>query len=278
MSEKSGRDSAGRVLELFEEGRKFTEDLLKENERLRSAMAQARAEVRELQNQYIKVDVARMQRRLASVEEELQALRAENAELKAQFQTVESENREFADRYVLVERQNSDLVSLYVASQRLHSTLQYEEVVTIVKEIVINFVGSEVFAVYVVDSAASKLVLVGHEGLEGVAPANIDIGVGTVGECAQSGQTYVVAENAQVHQTEKEPIACIPLKVGEDVVGVIAIYALLSQKAGFRAVDQEMFELLGGHAGTALYVSSLYAVSERKRNTLEGLMSMLKPR
>lgn len=278
MSEKPGRDTATRVLELFEEGRKFTEDLLKENERLRSAVAQARAEVRELQNQYIKVDVARMQRRLASVEEELQALRAENAELKAQFQSVESENREFADRYILVERQNSDLVSLYVASQRLHSTLQYEEVVSIVKEIVINFVGSEVFAVYVVDSAASKLVLVGHEGLEGVAAASIDIGVGILGECAQSGQTYVVADNVQVHQTGKEPIACIPLKVGEDVVGVIAIYALLSQKAGFRPVDQEMFELLGGHAGSALYVSSLYAVSERKRSTLEGLMSMLKPR
>jgi putative methionine-R-sulfoxide reductase with GAF domain len=277
MTDKAGRDSAARVLELFEEGRKFTEDLLKENERLRSAVAQARTEVRELQNQYIKVDVARMQRRLASVEEELSALRAENAELKAQFQTVESENREFADRYVLVERQNSDLVSLYVASQRLHSTLNYDEVVVIVKEIVINFVGSEVFAIYVVDSAAAKLILVGHEGLEGVAPASIDIGVGTLGQCAQSGQTYI-AENAQVHQTGKEPIACVPLKVGEDVVGVIAIYTLLSQKAGFRAVDQEMFELLGGHAGSALYVSSLYAVSERKRSTLEGLMSMLKTR
>lgn len=278
MTEKPGRDSAARVLELFEEGRKFTEDLLKENERLRSAVAQARNEVRELQNQYIKVDVARMQRRLASVEDEVQALRQENSELKAQFQTVESENREFADRYVLVERQNSDLVSLYVASQRLHSTLNYDEVVGIVKEIVINFVGSEVFSIYVVDSAASKLVLVGHEGMEGLAAQSVEIGVGILGQCAESGQPYVVDDSVPVHQTGPNPIACIPLKVGEDVVGVIAIYSLLSQKAGFRAVDQEMFELLGGHAGSALYVSSLYAVSERKRSTLEGLISMLKTR
>jgi hypothetical protein len=278
MTDKSGKDSASRVLELFEEGRRFTEDLLKENERLRSSVAQARNEVRELQNQYIKVDVARMQRRLTSIEDEVQALRQENAELKAQFQTIESENREFADRYVLVERQNSDLVSLYVASQRLHSTLNYDEAVSIVKEIVINFVGSEVFAIYVVDSAASRLVLVGQEGMEGIAAPSVEIGVGTLGECAASGQTYVVAESTPVHQTGSEPIACIPLKVGEDVVGVIAIYSLLSQKSGFRAVDQEMFELLGGHAGTALYVSSLYAVSERKRNTLEGLISMLKTR
>jgi putative methionine-R-sulfoxide reductase with GAF domain len=278
MTEKPGRDSAAKVLELFEEGRKFTEDLLKENERLRVAVAQARSEVRELENRYIKVDVARMQRRLASVEDELQALREENTGLKAQFHTVESENREFADRYVLVERQNSDLVSLYVASQRLHSTLKYDEVVGIVKEIVINFVGSEVFAVYVVDSAASKLVLVGQEGMESIAEPSVAIGVGILGEAASTGQTYVVADDVPVHQTGAQPIACIPLKVGEDVVGVIAIYALLSQKAGFRAVDQEMFDLLGGHAGSALYVSSLYAVSERKRSTLEGLISMLKTR
>jgi putative methionine-R-sulfoxide reductase with GAF domain len=278
MTEKPGKDSAARVMELFEEGRKFTEDLLKENERLRGMIAQARTEVRELENRYIKVDVARMQRRLASVEDELQALRQENAELKAQFQSVESENREFADRYVLVERQNSDLVSLYVASQRLHSTLDYEEVVSIVKEIVINFVGSEVFAIYVVDSAASKLILVGQEGLEGVAEPSVEIGVGILGESASTGSTYVAEDGTPMHQTGALPIACIPLKVGEDVVGVIAIYALLSQKTGFHAVDLEMFELLGGHAGSALYVSSLYAVSERKRSTLEGLMSMLKTR
>jgi hypothetical protein len=278
MTDKHPRDSASRVLELFEEGRKFTEDLLKENERLRAAVAQARNEVRELQNQYVKVEVVQIQRRLASMEEELLALRTENADLKSQFHSVEDENREFADRYVQVERQNSDLVSLYVASQRLHSTLSYDEVVAIVKEIVINLVGSEDFAIYVVDAAASKLVLVGQEGMAGVAQASLAIGAGSLGECVHSGLPFVAAEGVPVHQLGEEPIACIPLKVGEDVLGVIAIHTLLRQKQGFRAVDLEMFELLGAHAATALYVSSLYGVSERKRNTLEGLINLLKTR
>jgi len=278
MTDRNPRDSASRVLELFEEGRKFTEDLLKENERLRSAVVQARNEVSDMQNQYIKVEVVHIQRRLASMEEEMQSLRAENAKLKSQFHLVEDENREFADRYVQVERQNSDLVSLYVASQRLHSTLNYDEVVTIVKEIVINLVGSEDFAIYVVDAPAARLVLVGQEGMEGVAEPSVVVGTGALGQCVQSGQPFVLADGGPVHELGPEPIACIPLKVGDDVVGVIAIHTLLGQKQGFRAVDLEMFELLGAHAATALYSSSLYAVSERKRNTLEGLINLVKTR
>jgi GAF domain-containing protein len=278
MADKPGRDSASRVLELFEEGRKFTEELLKENERLRAAIFQTRTEVRDLQNQRVRPDIEHMQKRLATVEEELEALRKENSELKAEFRTVEDENREFADRYVTVERQNSDLVSLYVASQRLHSTLNYDEVVAIVKEIVINLVGSEVFAIYVVDSAASRLVLVGQEGMEQSAEAAVAFGSGVLGESAVSGQLFIAPEGSSMHDPGTEPIACIPLRIGDQVLGVIAIYALLRQKPAFRAVDLEMFELLGGHAASALYVSSLYAVSERKRATLEGLMGLLKAR
>jgi predicted nuclease with TOPRIM domain len=134
MADKPGRDSASsRVLELFEEGRRFTEDLLRENERLRAANVLARNEVRELHGQQVRPDLAQLQERLQSAEEQVVALRSQYDDLRAQLQSVEDENREFADRYVLVERQNSDLVTLYVASQRLHSTLNYDEVVAIVK-------------------------------------------------------------------------------------------------------------------------------------------------
>ena len=47
----------------------------------------------------------------------------------------------------------------------------------------------------------------------------------------------VVADGASVHELGPDPIACIPLKVGDEVLGVIAIYTLLRQKPGFRAVD-----------------------------------------
>jgi GAF domain-containing protein len=278
MTDKATRDSSSRVFELFEEGRRFTEELLRENERLRAANAQAHNELRDLQNQYVKVDVPRLQQKLSLLDDEVRTLRNENEEMKAQFRTVEDENREFADRYVQVERQNSDLVSLYVASQRLHSTLDYDEVIAIVKEIVINLVGTETFAIYVVDEPQAQLALVGQEGMADLAPASVPIGEDIIGECAKNGDMYLAPGEADLHSPGKVPIACIPLKIGENVLGLIAIHALLRQKQTFRQVDFELFELLGGHAASALYVSSMYTVSERKRNTLEGLMTLLKAR
>lgn len=44
----------------------------------------------------------------------------------------------------------------------------------------------------------------------------------------------------------------IPLKVGDQVVGVIAIFALKEGKREFSATDQELFSILTRHAGIAL--------------------------
>ncbi len=276
MTEKTQPRAATRIFDLFAEGKQFTEELLKENERLRLINAQLKNEKREVENQYVRVDVPRLQEKVKLLEEEIVSQRQENEELQAQFSSVENENREFADRYVSVERQNSDLVNLYVASYRLHSTLDYAEVVQIVKEIVINMIGSEMFGIYACDEKENRLVLIGHEGLEETSAETIAIGHGIIGGVAKTGELY---SNADTHGADKgssEPVACIPLKIGEQVLGVIAILRLLVQKQGFKSVDFELFELLGGHAATALYVSRLYGVSERKRNTLEGFIDLLK--
>ena len=60
---------------------------------------------------------------------------------------MEEENRRFADRYVEIEEENNNLANLYVASYQLHSTLDVDEVLKIILEIVINLVGAEVFGV-----------------------------------------------------------------------------------------------------------------------------------
>ena len=90
------------------------------------------------------------------------------------------------------------------------------------------------------------------------------------------GHGYDAHRFTAMHEHKVEPIACIPLKVGESIMGVIGIYRLLTQKQTFNAVDSDLFELLGGHAATAIYVSKLYSASERKRSTLEGFIDLLK--
>ena len=276
MSEERPGASAGKVFQLFEQGKKFTEELLKENEKLRMAVTSLRAEMRDLENQYVKVDVPHMRQKLESLEREVRRLREENAELNSQFVSVEDENREFADRYVHVERQNSDLINLYVASYRLHSTLAYDEVLQIIKEIVINMIGSEAFGVYAVNEVERRLLLLAHEGLDELADQTVRLGEGVLGKAAESGALYTAVHRKDGRGSPDAPLACIPLKVSENTLGVIAIYELLPQKQGFEGIDFELFELLGGHAATAIYASKLYSESERKRTTLEGFLNLLK--
>jgi len=275
MAENRVPDRATRVLQVFEEGKRFTEDLMKENENLRLLVAKQKSEKKEMEREYIQVDVPRMREKINILEAEVQELRAENKELKNEFSSVAEENREFADRYIQVERQNSDLINMYVATYRLHSTLQYDEVLQIVKEIVINMIGTEVFGIYLIDEPEQQLVMIDHEGLEERKEKAIPFGEGLIGKAAVNGE--IAAENdAPDGRADGEPIACIPLKVGDRVLGVIAIYRLLEQKERFQTLDFELFEMLGGHAATAIYGARLYTSSERKRNTLEGFVDLLK--
>ena len=73
----------------------------------------------------------------------------------------------------------------------------------------------------------------------------------------------------------EKPIVCIPLKIKEQVIGVITIYKLLVQKDEFTSVDYELFTLLAGHAATAVFSSRLYSDSERKLSTIQGFIDLL---
>jgi hypothetical protein len=54
------------------------------------------------------------------------------------------------------------------------------------------------------------------------------------------------------------------------------VYATLEQKEGFSPLDFELFNLLAGHAATALFASKLYSESERKLSTIQGFLELLK--
>ena len=64
--------------------------------------------------------------------------------------------------------------------------------------------------------------------------------------------------------------------MSDKVLGVIAIYSLLTQKDGFTDVDHELFELLGSHAATALYSAKLFSTMVRKKETLQGFLDVIK--
>jgi GAF domain-containing protein len=74
------------------------------------------------------------------------------------------------------------------------------------------------------------------------------------------------------------PLACVPLKIKDEVVGAIAIFKLLVQKDGFAPMDTEILNLLAGQAATAIVCSRIYADADRKLKTIEGFIELLRRR
>ena len=64
--------------------------------------------------------------------------------------------------------------------------------------------------------------------------------------------------NIRGEESTEGLVACIPLKLDNDVTGLIAIFSLLPHKPGLEALDHELFDLLATHAATALYCTSLH--------------------
>ena len=254
------------ILQIVGKAKEFTEELLKENERLRFKIASLQSggapappdeRVKELSG------------RVRELEERL-------ADMEARYRKVEEENKEFADRYIEIEEQNNNLANLYVASYQLHSTLDFKEVVRIVQEIVINLIGAEVFHVLMVSEKTGQLEV---EASEGQTPGRttIPVGDGLIGKAAQSGENYF-AESVERRDASpfEEPLAVIPLKIKDSTIGVISINKLLVHKTQFTSMDYELFTLLAGHAATAVFSAKLYSTSARKLTTLQGFLDMLK--
>ena len=59
------------------------------------------------------------------------------------------------------------------------------------------------------------------------------------------------------------------------VIGVIGVYGLFVQKDGFAEVDYDLFDMLAGHAATAVFSSRMYSDSERKLSTIQGFIDLL---
>ena len=251
---------------MFLKAKEFTEELLKENERLRFKLASMSGESRD----------ATGDPRVNELASRVRDLEARLMETEARYKKVEEENKEFADRYIEIEEQNNNLANLYVASYQLHSTLDYKEVVRIVQEIVINLIGAEAFHLFMVSETTGQLELETSEG-QTAPTAAINPGEGLIGGAAKSGENYFAEVVAHAEPTPfDQPIAVVPLKIKETVIGVISINKLLVQKTAFTNMDYELFTLLAGHAATAIFSARLYSTSERKLSTLQGFLDMLK--
>ena len=260
---------AEEFLQVFKRGAEFTQELLRENERLRYRLVQLEESVREAEKGPVSGTEEHLLQRVRELEEE-------RHHLLNKFKEVEAENKDFANRYLEIEEENNNLANLYVASYQLHSTLDFREVMQIILEIAINLIGAEDFGVLLLDEKTNELRAVAAEGIRKEDCPAVKLGDGTIGRAAKEGTNHFAAKILHEGPADLlDPMVCIPLKIKEHVIGVIAIYKLLVQKEKFTPLDLELFTLLAGHAATATFASRLYSESERKLSTIQGFIELL---
>ncbi len=199
----------------------------------------------------------------------------ENERLRNRLGALEEENKDYATRYTEIEQQNNNLASLYVASYQLHSTLDFREVIQYVQEILRDLVGAKSFAILLLDEKTNELRTIacdGEDAVPGIESIWTQLGDGILGGVARSGESFYLTDG---RPSLDRPLAAVPLKIKDQVIGVIAIYKLLVQKHAFTAVDYELFALLAAHAATSIFSAKLFAESERKLNTIQSFLDLL---
>jgi nitrate/nitrite-specific signal transduction histidine kinase len=205
----------------------------------------------------------------------IEILSSDKETVSSALQVAEEKNRRLAARFVEVEAANNTLGNLYVATQQLHSTLDQSMLLRTLLEVTINLVGAEKLAIYLLDSKDGKLKPVAVEGAELDWFPELELGRGLIGESIATSKTRVV--EASRSDDPAKPIICIPFRCKQEPVGAIAIYRLLQQKPCLTSLDDELFQLLAGHAGTAIYAAQLYSDSKRKLDTLQGCVKLVRP-
>jgi hypothetical protein len=239
----------------FKRGAEFTEELMRDNERLRYRVATLETELKALRDD----KPGSAQSSLRELVARIEALEAERETLLKRFEGVSKESIDQNARFHEIERENNNLANLYVASFQLHSTMDLREVTQIILEILLNFVGAKTFAIQLADDVQGRLRTLASEGIERGKVPEPKIGEGKVGEVMKSGEVFVDEERLTSRADLTRPLGLVPLRIRDNIVGVIVIWDLLQQKTTLQEVDWELFNLLGAHAASALQGAKLTA-------------------
>jgi len=240
------------IQQFFRKGAQFTEELLKENERLRDR-------INDLERAHLASDEA-----IRELIRKIEDLEREKQDLVSRSARAEAVKANFSQMYEEVEGELANFANLYVATAQLHSARSVRNVLRALKELLAQLLGAAAFAVYFVSDDGEELVAIASEGVDVADVARIPARRGPIGRAFTSGElAYDQARDVSQASLE-DPVAVIPLHVDGHVHGVIAIYGTLPQKTEFVTIDRELFKLLGAQAAPALVNARIFTDTGRK--------------
>lgn len=252
----------------FKKGAQLTEELLKENERLRKHVREIESENAALRAHVKSEDAIR------EFIKKIEGLESEKMKLLSSFREVAAKTDAFASTFAEVEAELSNLASLYVASNQLHSTLNLRGVVRQIKEMLAQLVGAKSFAIYFVSDNGGELVPIVHEGIRSDEVHRVPVGDGPIGSAFFTGIASIKEEGDLTECGPSSPAACVPLRVEDRVIGVIALFSTFAQKTKFLPVDYEFFKLLAAHAASAIIAARLFSEANGRAPGIDAFLDL----
>jgi hypothetical protein len=270
---KTQRDSF--VQTFFRKGAEFTEELLRENERLRRALGDLEGENASLRTQLASDEAIR------DLLRKIEALETEKSALLSHVYEAEAISTRFLNRHAQIEEELSNLASLHVASYHLHSTLRLPLVVRHLKELLAQIIGARSFAISVVDESMTELWPLAWEGADAEKMGHVRVGnveegdplAHTIERVFLTGDPFV-SEGPLIEGPG--PVACLPMKIDDKKLGVIVIFDLFPQKEQLVSADYELFKMLGLHAAAALVGAGLFTAGNGKVPGIEALRTWVR--
>jgi len=229
----------------FSKGAEFASELLEELESLRMNTKKLTEENINLRHQLASDDAIR------DLLKKIESLEEEKNKLHGHVQHAAAETEDYAGRYAEVEKELDTMANLYVALYQLHSTISPQEVLGVIEQLLAQFVGAGSFVIYLkYENGGEKVIRPVHAyHCENASGTQINWNEGPIGEAAATQINYITDPKTR---KAGSPIACIPMVLGEETIGVIAIFSFFEQKEEFVAIDFEFFKLLAIHSASAI--------------------------
>jgi putative methionine-R-sulfoxide reductase with GAF domain len=280
MSDKEGRPPSDRppedlkrerdlfIQQFFRKGAQLTEEVLKENERLRERIAELEGENGRLRA-HLASDTA-----IRDLLRKIEQLEAEKVELVHRSVQMEAVSDRFSARHSEVETELASLANLYVATSQLHASPNVRHVLRNIKELLAQLVGAAKFGIYLVSDDRKELVAVTAEGMNFADIATLPADSGIIGRTFSSGELFYDTENDVSKGTVERPAAAVPLFIDGQPIGVIVVFGTLTQKTSFNDEDGQLFRLLGAQAAPALVSARLFTDAGRKVPGVQAFLDL----
>lgn len=160
-----------------------------------------------------------------------------------------------------------EIVLLYDVSESLGSLQQVHQLTDLILEKAVEHSKADNAILFLLDKEKGVLRIKGMHGIDWLDPEKyiVRVGSGIAGKVAQNGQPVIQNDLAIGGVDRRRAITallCVPLKVKEEVVGVISV---AHEEPGemFTSIDQKLLSALAGPAAITMDNARLYEETKK---------------